>query len=77
MDGNAPQFSINEQKPLNVYAKCPVTLNYLPVDEDVEAPDDAGDGDHVEGDGATELPPLHPRHVELLPLIQRLDLNIR
>ena len=49
--------------------------NKLPVDEDVEAPDDAGDGDHVECDGAAQLPSLHPRHVQLLPLSQRLDLD--
>ena len=52
------------------------TSRFSPVDEDVEAPDDAGDGDHVEGDGAAELPPLHPWHVKLLPLIEWLDLNI-
>ena len=50
-------------------------LHFSPVNEDIEAPDDAGDGDHVEGDGAAQLPSLHPRHVQLLPLSQWLDLN--
>ena len=50
-------------------------MNQSPVDENVEAPDDAGDGDHVEGDATAELPPLHARHVKLLPLGQRLHLG--
>ena len=41
-----------------------------PLYEDVEAPDDAGDGDHVEGDATAQLPPLQRTHVQLLPLIQ-------
>ena len=40
-----------------------VKLLYLyllrgPVDEYVQRPHDASDGDHVEGDAAEELPPL-------------------
>ena len=48
-----------------------VPLLYLlsgSLNQDVEAPDDAGDGDQVEGDAAAELPPLQGTHVELLPL---------
>ena len=50
-----------------------VTLLYLvggSLYEDVEAPYDAGDGDHMEGDAAAELPPLQRTHVQLLPLFQ-------
>ena len=38
----------------------PTDLDLLcgPVDEDVERPHDACDGNHVEGDTAEELPPL-------------------
>ena len=50
-------------------------MNQSPVDENVEAPDDAGDGDHVEGDATAELPPLHAGHVKLLPLGQGLHLG--
>jgi hypothetical protein len=39
------------------------------------APDDAGDGDDVEGDGAEQLPPLDGAHVQLLPLAERLHLE--
>lgn len=47
-----------------------------PLDEDIEAPDDAGDGHQVEGNAAAELPPFQGTHVELLPLRQRLYLQI-
>lgn len=39
-----------------------------PVDENVERPHHARDGDDVEGDRAHDLPPLARRHLELLPL---------
>ena len=54
-----------------------MNLDFLcgPVDEDVEWPDYAGDGDHVEGDAAEELAPLQRRHVKLLPLAERLHLK--
>ena len=42
--------------------------------EDVEAPDDAGDGHQVEGDAAAQLPPLQRTHVQLLPLSERFHL---
>lgn len=42
-----------------------------PVDEDVERPHHAGDGDDVEGDRAHDLPPLARRHLKLLPLRRR------
>ena len=38
------------------------------VDEDVERPHHAGDGDDVEGDRTHDLPPLARRHLQLLPL---------
>ena len=43
--------------------------------EDVEAPDDAGDGHQVEGDAAAELPSLQRTHVQLLPLSERFYLG--
>ena len=46
-----------------------------PVDEDVERPHDARDGDDVERDAAEQLPPLQRRHVQLLPLAKRLHLK--
>ena len=42
--------------------------------QDVEAPDDAGDGHQVEGDAAAQLPPLQRTHVQLLPLSERFHL---
>lgn len=45
-----------------------------PFDEDVEGPHDAGDGHHVEGNRTSYLAPLHPRHIQLLPLVERFDL---
>lgn len=41
------------------------------VDENVERPHHAGDGDDMEGDRTHNLPPLARRHLELLPLRQR------
>ena len=69
-NGHYNEFS--PERPLKV------SLLYLvsgPLDEDVEAPDDAGDGHQVEGDAAAELPSLQRTHVELLPLRQRLYLK--
>ena len=43
--------------------------------QDVEAPDDAGDGHQVEGDAAAELPSLQRTHVQLLPLSERFYLD--
>lgn len=43
------------------------------VDEDVERPHHAGDGDDVEGDRAHDLPPLARRHLKLLPLQRRAE----
>lgn len=43
------------------------------VDEHVERPHHAGDGDDVEGDGAHDLPPLARRHLKLLPLRRRAE----
>lgn len=38
------------------------------VNQDVERPDHAGDGDDVESDGAHDLSPLAGCHLKLLPL---------
>lgn len=43
------------------------------VDEDVERPHHAGDGDDVEGDRAHDLPPLARCHLKLLPLQRRAE----
>lgn len=44
--------------------------------EDIQGPNNTGDGDDVEGDGTRYLASLHPRHVQLLPLVERFDLGV-
>ena len=71
-EANGNHYKFGPEWPLKV------SLLYLvsgPLDEDVEAPDDAGDGHQVEGDAAAELSSLQGTHVELLPLRQRLYLK--
>lgn len=48
----------------------PTSFDFVcrPVDEHVQRPHHAGDGDDVEGDRAHDLPPLARRHLELFPL---------
>lgn len=55
---------------LGVWGMVPTSFDFIcrPVDEHVERPHHAGDGDDVEGDRAQDLPPLAGRHLELLPL---------
>ena len=52
-----------------------LNLVSCPLYQDVEAPDDAGDGHQVEGDVAAQLPPLQRTHVQLLPLSERFHLE--
>lgn len=47
-----------------------------PLYKNVERPHHTGDGDDVEGDRAGDLPPLHPRHIQLLPLVEGFDLGV-
>lgn len=41
--------------------------------EHVERPDDAGDGDNMKRHGADDFSALHFRHLQFLPLAERLD----
>ena len=48
--------------------------SHAPVNEHVEGPDDACDGDGVKGNRARQLPALQWRHLQPLPLAERFNL---
>ena len=61
--------------PVSSYTAICTTATRVPVYEYVEWPDDACDGDCVEGYGAHQLPALQGRHVQAFPLTKRFYLN--
>jgi len=46
------------------------------VDEYIQRPNDAGDGDGVKSDGAHNFPSLYCRHLKLLPFLERFDFRL-
>ena len=48
-------------------------LHRCSVYQHIQGPDDTRDGDDMERHGAHDLPPLHGRHLKLLPLKREVD----
>ena len=69
---NSNNNKFSPERPLKVSLLNLVSCSLY---QDVEAPDDAGDGHQVEGDAAAELPSLQRTHVQLLPLSERFYLD--
>lgn len=49
--------------------------NYSPIYQNIEAPNNTGQCNHVEGDATAEFSLLHSTHIKLLPLRQWFNLK--